>query len=80
MGLDPRPERVIRIERDKALYPQAPSLEQAYQMSLSKSPLTARQGLAAQWYVRCGAPRRIDALGRAMSPHVTWRAAKGALP
>lgn len=38
------------IERDKALYPQAPSLEQAYQMSLSRSPLTARAGLQAQWY------------------------------
>ena len=35
---------------------------------------------AAQGYVRCSAPRKIDALARAMSPHVTWRAADGALP
>lgn len=31
-------------------------------------------------YRRCGAPRRIDALARAMSPRVTWRVQDDAIP
>lgn len=37
------------IERDRALYPKAMGMEEAYQQSLSGNPATARQALAAQW-------------------------------
>ena len=39
----------VQIERDMALYGTAPSMEQAYQDSLSGNPETARRALAAQW-------------------------------
>lgn len=61
-----------QVYRDKSLYPRAPGMEEAYQLALSKSPATAREGLAAQWH------NLQVALTEKVLPHLFQAALKGA--